>query len=95
VRREAVRALDDRRDQRRLRQHQIAHALPEVEARGLADAVDRGRAALPEVDLVEIGLEDGVLLVAGLHDQGHHGFLELALEAALGRQEDVLDQLLR
>ena len=49
---------------------------------------------MAEIDLVEIGLEDRRLLVARLHEQGHRGFLELAFEAALGRQEEILDELL-
>ena len=48
----------------------------------------------PEIDLVEVGLEDLALLVAGLDDQGHQGFLDLARPGALGGEEEVLDQLL-
>ena len=57
-------------------------------------AVHRGRAALTEIDLVEIGLEDRVLVVAGLDQQGHHGLARLAAIGALGSEEEVLDQLL-
>ncbi len=95
VGREPVRALDHACEQRALGERQVAHGLAEVEARGLADAVNPGRAALPEVDLVEVGLEDRVLLVPGLDDEGHRSLFHLALQAALGRQEEVLHQLLR
>jgi hypothetical protein len=52
------------------------------------------RAALPEVDLVQIGLENFALAVAELDEQGHHGFIRLAFEGAFGCEEEVLDELL-
>ena len=71
------------------------YRLAKVEPGGLAHPVDCRGAALAEIDLVEIALEDRLLLVTGLHDQRHRGFLELALETAFRGQEEVLDQLLR
>ena len=95
VRGQTVRALDDRGDQRRLCDSQVGRPLPEQEVGRLADAVDRGGAPAPQVDLVQIGLEDGPLVVTRLHEQRHHRFGRLALQRPLRRQEEVLDQLLR
>ena len=92
--REPVRALDHRREQGRLGDVELARALAEEDVRRLADAVDRRGTALSEIDLVQVGLEDLVLVVTSLDDERHRGFLELAPERALGRQEEVLDELL-
>ena len=94
MRRDAVRRLDDRGEQRRLGDRQLAGTLPEVEARRLSHAVDLRRAALAEVDLIQVGLEDRLLVVPGLDEQGHHGLGELSLQGLLGGEEEVLDELL-
>ena len=52
------------------------------------------RTALPEVDLVQVGFENFALVVAELDEQGHHGFVSLALQGSLGREEEILDELL-
>jgi hypothetical protein len=52
-------------------------------------------AVLPQVDLVGIGGQDLVLVVAPVQQQGHVGLVELALQRALLGQIEVLDQLLR
>jgi hypothetical protein len=94
VRRDPVGALDDGGQQPRLRNAEILCPLPEEVARRFADAVDRRRTALPEVDLVEVRLEDGVLVVSGLHDERHQRFLDLAAQRPLRCEEEVLDELL-
>jgi len=47
-----------------------------------------------EVDLVQVDLEDAVLGVATLELHGQHRLLELALEAAIRREEQDLGELL-
>ena len=86
--------MDHRGEQRRLGDVELAGALAEEDVRRFADAMDRRRPALPEIDLVQVGLEDLVLVVTSLDDHRHRGFLELALERAVGSQEEVLDELL-
>ena len=54
------------------------------------DAIGAGA----EIDAVEIDLEDLVLAEAVLEPQRQQGFLDLAGEAALGRQKQVLGELL-
>ena len=49
---------------------------------------------MPEVDLVQVHLEDAVLRVAALELQGQHGLLQLALEALVRREEEHLGELL-
>ena len=49
---------------------------------------------MPEVELVEIGLEDLLLRVPPLERGGEPRLLHLAQHGALGAQEPVLDQLL-
>ena len=56
--------------------------------------MDLGRTALAEVDLVQIGLENRLLLVSGLHQERHHRFGELPLQGLLGGEKEVLDELL-
>ena len=72
----------------------LSGVFPKVVERGFADAVNRRRAALSQVDLVQIALEDRLFVVAGLHNERHRGFVELALETPLRREEEVLHELL-
>ena len=76
--------------QRRLPDVQLGHRLAEVRAGGGLDAVG----AVPEVDLVQVHLEDPVLRVPPLQLEREHGFLHLALEALVRREEEDLGQLL-
>ena len=69
--------------------------LAEIVERGEPDAVDGAVAVLAEVDLVEVGLEDLLLAVVQLEQHRHAELGELALQRALGREEEVLHQLLR
>ena len=63
-----------------VRSSQVA---PEPELGSRGDAVDRLRAALAEVDLVEVGLEDRALVVARLDQQRVQDLVELAGERLL------------
>ncbi len=80
--------------QRALGGREILHVLPEVEARGARHAVDRVGAVLAQVDLVQVGLEDLALRVAGLEPEGARDLGELAAQRALGGEVDVLRELL-
>ena len=60
----------------------------------LSDPVHRGGAALPEIDLVQVRLEDRGLVISGLDDQGHARLAQLAAPRALGREEEILHELL-
>ena len=64
-------ALDDARDQGRLAQAQVGDVFAEKQSCRLADAVDCERAALPEIDVVQIELENRILRGAPLQDQRH------------------------
>jgi hypothetical protein len=66
----------------------------EEELTGQSEAVDGTAAILAQIDLVGIGLEDLVLAVVQLQQDGHVGFLDLALECAIGGEIEILDQLL-
>src|SRR5208282_532300 len=73
---------------------QIARLLGEVVLRRFPDAVYAFLAALAQVDIVNIVLQDFILGVLALRDVRHHRFLELAPVASLAGQEEVLHQLL-
>ena len=79
------RRLDDAGDQRRFRQRQVADVLAEEDPRGLGDAVQRERAAVAEIDVVQIQLEDLVLGRLGLENQRHELLEDLAAVRALPR----------
>jgi hypothetical protein len=85
------RILRQPREQRGLGQRELAHVLAEVRARRGLDAVG----AVPVVDLVEVHLEDLGLRVHLLDAERDHQLLELAVERALVRQEQVAGELLR
>jgi len=73
---------------------QLVQAPLEVELAGQTEAVDGPVAVLTQVDLVEIGLQDLVLLVAPFQQQGHDGLVELAPQGPILGEEVVLHQLL-
>ncbi len=58
-------------------QAQFAQRPVEVEMRAEAEAVDRAIALLAEEDLIGVGLENLVLVIACVDDQGHQGLVEL------------------
>ncbi len=72
------RALDQADQQRDLLGFQRLQVTAEPELGAGRHAVDGLAAALPQVHLVEIGLEDGALVVARLHDQRVQHFVEFA-----------------
>ena len=86
-------ALDHAGKQGALGEIELAHILAEVGLDGLAEAVDGEAAALPEVDLVGIHLEDLLLGEAMLELKGDDDLDELALEAALRSEEEAARQL--
>ncbi len=69
---------------------QLMHRLVEIDQRRGGDAVG----AKPEIDFIEIELENLVLGVSALHLQREHRFLDLALERHLVGQQEVLRHLL-
>ena len=93
-RRVPARRLDDARNRRGLRERDVRDVLAEEDARRFRHTVDGVRAALAEVHLVEVQLEDVVLRGARLEDDRQELFLELAPVRFLGREEEVLHELL-
>src|SRR5207249_4920937 len=59
------------------------------------DAADRDRAALPEVDLVQVGLEDPLLRVSRLDQSGQPGLAKFSEKRPLRAEQPDLDELLR
>ena len=94
-RRPVVGRLNHAGDGGRLAQREVHDVFPEEQPRGFGDAVHGKRAALPEVHLVEIELEDLLLRRLPLEDERHVLLGEFAPERLLGCEEEVLDQLLR
>ena len=78
-------------DERRFRQRQLARRLAEIAPRRRVDAV--GAAA--QIDAVEIELEDVRLRQPRLEPDRERQLLELARERAVGREIEVLGELLR
>ena len=93
--RPGVGRLDHAGDRGGLAQRQVADVLAEEQPRRLGDPVHRKRSALAEIDLVQVHLEDLVLRRLALENDRHVLLGELALERLLGREEEVLDELLR
>ncbi len=91
VRRVAGRRLEQAGEQRCLGQADVLHRLAEVELRRRLDA----ERAAAHIGAVEIELQDLVLGEIGFQPQRQEGFLDLALDRALVRQEQVLGELLR
>jgi hypothetical protein len=100
LRRVAVRVvhrgtLHQRDEQCRLGEREVLHFLAEVVLRREPYAVDRAVAVLAEVDFVQVSLEDLLLAVVHLEQHRHDELGELAPQRALGREEEVLHELLR
>jgi hypothetical protein len=72
------RAADDADQQRDLLGAEVAQVAPEPELGAGGDAADLLRAALAQVDLVEVGLQDRALVVARLDQQRVQDLVELA-----------------
>ncbi len=92
---EPVGRADQTSDSSHFANSQIARLFREVVLTCFPDAVYTFLSALAQVDIVNIVLQDFVLGIIALRDVRHHRFLELALVAALARQEKILHQLLR
>ena len=82
---------DEPREQRSLRDAHVLGRFPEVVARRLLDPV----APVPEVDVVQIELEDVVLLQLLLQASREQRLADLASVGTLRVEEEVLDHLLR
>src|SRR5439155_5120049 len=94
VRRKPVRRRNDSGQERPLAERQLGRVLVEVVESALLEAADAPGPALPEIDLVEIELEDLFLGVAELNHHGEKRFVQLAGEGALPRKKDVFRELL-
>ncbi len=90
---EAVGPLNDAGQQRALGQIELAHILAEVGLRGLAESVDGKAAALAQVDLVGVHLEDLLLVEAVFELERDDDLDHLALDALLGREKEAARQL--
>src|SRR5439155_26127553 len=90
-----VRPMDHAGQHRRLDKVELLDTLLEVRGSGGAYSMDRQGTVLPEVDSVQIRLEDFRLAVASLEGQGEQGFAELARPRAPGADIEALDELLR
>ena len=75
---------------RRLRDRQLMHGLVEIQQRGGGDPIS----AEPEIDLVEVQLDDLVLGIGPLDPQREQDLLDLAIEGDLVRQQEILGDLL-
>ena len=71
----------------------MAHVLAEVGLRGLAESVDGKAAALAQVDLVGVHLEDLLFIEAMFELESDDDLDELPFEALLRREKEVLRQL--
>src|SRR5690606_34230159 len=85
----ARRSLGQTRDHCHLRQVQLAHGLAVIHLGCGFDAVS----AMPEIDLVDVKFENLVLAELALDLQGQEDLGDLAREAALAGEEEVLRHL--
>ncbi|MNV37086.1 hypothetical protein D3C71_1285910 [compost metagenome] len=77
------RALDQADQQRDVLGIERGQITPEPELRARGHAVNGLAATLAQVDLVEVGLQDGALVVARFHDQRVQHLIELAGDGLL------------
>ena len=87
-------ALDHAGEQGGLGEVELAEIFAEEGLGGLAEAVDGVAAALAEVDLVGVHLEDLLLVEAGFELEGDDDLDELARDALLRREEEATGELL-
>ncbi len=73
---------------------ELAERLAEEGLGGFAEAVDGVAAALAEVDLVGVHLEDLLLVEASFELEGDHDLAELALDLLFRREEEAAGELL-
>ncbi len=88
------RPFDQTDQHRHLMDLQFGERLAEEILTGQTKTVNGTLAVLPDEHFVEIGLEDFLLAVMNLQQDRHHGLGQLAGQAALVGQVEVLDQLL-
>ena len=75
-------------------QFQLGQRLAEEELTGQAKTVHRALAILTDEHFIEVRLKNFAFVVMQLKQHRHHGFRQLAAQAALVGQVEVLDQLL-
>jgi hypothetical protein len=90
VGRKIIRTLDQPREERTLFQGEVLGCLPEVAARRKLDPPR----SPPDIDRVEIKLENLRLAQRVLHPRGHHHLADLALIGELFPHQEVLHDLL-
>ena len=76
------------------RQIELAEVFPEEDLRGFAKAIDVVAAAMAEVHLVGIHLEDLLLIEASFELEGDQDLDHLSLDALLRREEEASRELL-
>src|SRR5579871_5910039 len=91
--REVVRALDHAGEQRAFGQVELLDVFAEVSLRGFAKPVDGKAAALSEVDLVGVELEDLLLGKAVFELESDDDLDDLALDALFRGKEESARQL--
>ena len=91
---EASGRLDGAGEECALGEVELLKVFAEEGLSGLAEAVDGVAAALAEVDLVGVHLEDLLLVEAIFELEGDEDLDELALDAFFGREEEILRELL-
>ncbi len=89
-----ARAPEQTGEERRLRRVERGYVAAEVVARRGGDPVHADRPALPQVDVVQVGLEDLPLRMRALEGERDPRLAELAPQVALGGEEQVLHELL-
>ena len=88
------RTLDQPDQQRQFTDVEFGEGLGEVILAGKSEAVDRARAVLAEIHLVEVGHQDFLLGKVRLEPQCHHGLGRLPAEGLLVRQKVIFHELL-
>ncbi len=91
---EVVGALDHASEEGGLGEIELAEIFAEVGLGGLAEAVDGEAAALAEVDLVGVHLEDLLLVEAGFELEADDDLAEFAGDTLFWREEEAAGQLL-
>jgi hypothetical protein len=88
-------AAHDRDEQRELVQLELGQRFAEIELAREAETVDRARAVLSQVDLVDVRVHELALRVAELERYRHECLADLARPGHLVRQEVAAHELLR
>ena len=84
----AVRRADDSGEKRRFAGAQFAHILAKIGLRGFAEPANRKAAAIAQINVVGVKLEDLLLRKALVEFGGHQDFLHLPPPLALGGEEE-------